>query len=199
MCPWQEDFYVYFLSHRHAILSRGTQRNRQKLSECSNPLEIILFLVVSAIRPSQTFSSDSRDLAISPSRTYLTLGRIYPTSRIYLDSIGFQRLGNLLRSNISDLSDLSEPHRVPVTCHSTLIRYIWAPSDISDPAESEPIWILHRTYPIEVGYIWCSDTSNGNKFMRAINRPPLPICFGWPLHQLKKLILFTFWAPPSHC
>jgi hypothetical protein len=104
-----------------------------------------------------------------------------------------------LSCHISDLPDLSEPHRVPVTCHSTLIRYIRAPSDISDPAESEPIWILHRTYPIEVGYIWCSDTSNGNKFMGARNRPPLPICFGWPLHQLKKLILFTFWAPPSHC
>jgi hypothetical protein len=31
-----------------AILSRGTQRNCQKLSECSNPLEIILFPAVSA-------------------------------------------------------------------------------------------------------------------------------------------------------
>jgi hypothetical protein len=40
--------YLYlFFSHRHAILSRGTQRNRQKLSECSNPLKIILFPTVS--------------------------------------------------------------------------------------------------------------------------------------------------------
>jgi hypothetical protein len=41
-------WYLYlFLSHRHAILPRGTQWNIQKLSECSNPMEIILFPVVS--------------------------------------------------------------------------------------------------------------------------------------------------------
>jgi hypothetical protein len=41
-------FLCLFLSHRHDVLSRGTQRNRRKLSECSNPLKIILFPVVSA-------------------------------------------------------------------------------------------------------------------------------------------------------
>jgi hypothetical protein len=34
--------YLYlFLSHRHAVLSRGTQWNHRKLSKCSNSLEII--------------------------------------------------------------------------------------------------------------------------------------------------------------
>jgi hypothetical protein len=81
-----------FLSHRHVILSRGTQWNRQKLSECSNPMEIILFPVVSAwsdIRPRWTFSSDSRDIAASPGWTYPTPSRIYMTSRIYPASFEF--------------------------------------------------------------------------------------------------------------
>jgi hypothetical protein len=47
--PVTRSYLYLFLSHRHAVLSRGTQRNRRKLSECSNPLQNILFPVVSAI------------------------------------------------------------------------------------------------------------------------------------------------------
>jgi hypothetical protein len=114
--------YLYlFLSHRHVVLSRGTQRNRPKLSECLIPLQILYSL---------------------PS----LFGQIYPTTSDFF--IGFQRLGShprsgisnprsdisglhlvpeswqLPRSNISgprsdisNLLDLSEPRRVPVLCH----------------------------------------------------------------------------------
>jgi hypothetical protein len=129
-------YLYFFLSHRHAILSRGTQRNRQKLSECWNPFHII-------------YSMSS------------LFGRIYSTTLDFF--IGFQRLGSqpmsdicdqldLLglhwvlepwqlprsdiskpSSDISDLPDLSEPHRVPVLCHN-----LW--SYISES---------HRIYPTQ--------------------------------------------------
>jgi hypothetical protein len=48
-CAHDKKLFIFiFLSHRHAVLSRGTQRNRRKLSECSNPLENIILSVVSA-------------------------------------------------------------------------------------------------------------------------------------------------------
>jgi hypothetical protein len=66
------------------------------------------------------------------------LGRIYSTK---LDIfIGSQRSGSTARSDISDpRSDISDLHRVPVPCHPSLIGYIRAASDISDPAEFEPV------------------------------------------------------------
>jgi hypothetical protein len=132
--------YLYlFLSHRHAVLSRGTQRNRQKLSECSNSLQNILFPIMSAWRPSQTFSSGHRAVVALPGWTYKTPGRIYLVSRIYSAPIGFQKPWQLLRSDISNPPDFFSLHRVPVPCHFSLIGYIRAPSDISNPAEFEPV------------------------------------------------------------
>jgi hypothetical protein len=90
--PVRRSYLYLLLSHRHAILSRGTQQNRQKLSECSNPLEIILF-------PTVSVSLDISDQVglfhrIPEARTYPTPGRIYLTSQIYLASIGFQSRGS---------------------------------------------------------------------------------------------------------
>jgi hypothetical protein len=46
--PMTRSFLYLFLSHSHVVLLRWTQQNRRNLAECSNPLEIILFFVVSA-------------------------------------------------------------------------------------------------------------------------------------------------------
>jgi hypothetical protein len=50
--------------------------------------------LVRYIRPSWTFSSDSRDLTAALGWTYLTQGQIYPTSRIYPVSIRLQSQGS---------------------------------------------------------------------------------------------------------
>jgi hypothetical protein len=50
--------------------------------------------LVGYIRRSRTFSSDSRGLAASPGRRYMTPGRIYLISRIYPAFIGFQSRGS---------------------------------------------------------------------------------------------------------
>jgi hypothetical protein len=46
--PMTRSYLYLFLSHRHVVLSRGTQWNRGKLSEYSNLLQILLFPPVSA-------------------------------------------------------------------------------------------------------------------------------------------------------
>jgi hypothetical protein len=38
--PVTRSYFYLFLSHRHVVLSRGTQQNRRKLSECSNLFQI---------------------------------------------------------------------------------------------------------------------------------------------------------------
>jgi hypothetical protein len=122
--PMTRSYLYLFLSHSHAVLLKGTQRNRRKLSECSKPLEIILFPTVSAWSTKSEFSSDFRGLVASAGRTYLTPSWIYLTIQIYPVLIEFQRLGSHPRSDISnpksdisDLPDLFEPRRVPVPCH----------------------------------------------------------------------------------
>jgi hypothetical protein len=59
---------------------------------------------------------------------------------------GVPEPGQLLWSDISDLRldifdppDLSSLHQVLVLCHLSLIGYIRAPSDISDPIEFKPV------------------------------------------------------------
>jgi hypothetical protein len=40
-------YFYLFLSHRHAVLSRGTERNHKKILECSNIFQISLSFAVS--------------------------------------------------------------------------------------------------------------------------------------------------------
>jgi hypothetical protein len=100
--PVTRSYFYLFLSHRHAVLSRGTQQNRRKLSECSNLLQISWFSIVSAW-------SDISDQVGHFHRVPeawqlchighiwpLTSGQIYLTRWIYLTTIGFQNCGNCL-------------------------------------------------------------------------------------------------------
>jgi hypothetical protein len=93
--------------------------------------------------------SGSSTVTVWHGRTYLTLSQICSVL------VGFQNGGKLSksdisdpRSNISNPPDLFDLHRVPKVLHPSLIRYIWAPADISDPTEFESVWISHRTYLI---------------------------------------------------
>jgi hypothetical protein len=97
-------YLFLFLSHRRAVLSRGTQQNCQKMLECSN-----------LPNPSVSLSSLS--------------GQIYPIrSNI---SIGFQNRGTASRSDISDpisdisdVSDMSSPRRVLELWQAVQVRHI---------------------------------------------------------------------------
>jgi hypothetical protein len=131
-CARDKKLFYLFLNHRHAVLSRGTQQNSQKILECSNLFLITLFSIVSTWSDNcigfQNHGSQDRSDMSGPHRV--------------------PEPWQLSKSNISDTPDLSGLHQVPVPCHPSLIRYIREASDISDPAEFEPVWISHRTYLI---------------------------------------------------
>jgi hypothetical protein len=81
-CAHDKKLYLFYLSHRHAILSRGTQWNRWW--KCQNAQNSKSFLLVLSM-----------------------LDRTYPTRSDI--SIGFQSLGISSRSDISDASGISGP------------------------------------------------------------------------------------------
>jgi hypothetical protein len=113
VCLWQEAIYIYFLSHRHVVLSRGSQWNRRKLSECSNPWKIFY-------SPLPTKS----DIFIG-SQKHGSTARSGISDQSDLSNLHWvPKLWQLPRLNISDpRSDISDPsdlfglHRVSIPCH----------------------------------------------------------------------------------
>jgi hypothetical protein len=146
--PVTRSYFYLFLSHRHVVLSRGTQRIRRKYLSAQTPSKSLYSLLC-------------------------LFSRIYPTN---LDiCIEFQNCGSQAKLDISDQLDLSDPrqvleswqlsrsdisdppdlfgiHRVPEPLHPSLIEYmrpswIWPslnlPSDISNLGQIYPmLWHL---------------------------------------------------------
>jgi hypothetical protein len=157
-CAHDKKLFLFILSQRPAVLSRGTQRNRRTLSECSNPLQISWFSIVSTwsdisdqvghfhwvpeawqlcqvrhIWPQVRYIRPTGYIrSSSGSRALVTKpGRTYLTHRIYPVFIGFQNRVT------SPWSDISEPHQIyPTQPNSSQfespIGHIWSRSDISD-------------------------------------------------------------------
>jgi hypothetical protein len=125
---------IYFLGHSYVVLSRRTQQNHQKISECSN-------------LPNLSVSLPS------------LFGRIYLTKSDI--SIGFQNHGTASRSDISDpisdisnQPDMSSPHRVPEPLQAARVRHI-RPIGFVRPSSGcrSIVPFLERIYPSHIGYI----------------------------------------------
>jgi hypothetical protein len=96
------------------------------LKHLANYLTPSCVCLVGYIRPSRTFSSDSRGLAASPGRTYprLDISDQPDLSDLHWVSEPWQLPWSDIsdpRSDISNIPDLSEPRRVRVPCHPPLI------------------------------------------------------------------------------
>jgi hypothetical protein len=132
--PVTRSYFYLFLSHMHAVLSRGAQWNHRKMSECSifpnlsihYHLCLVGYIHPGRISPlgSRTASrSDISDLisdisdvsnlsepGSGSSTVIIRPGRTYLTSRICLVPVGFQNYGRLSKSNTSDpKSDIFNP------------------------------------------------------------------------------------------
>jgi hypothetical protein len=95
--PVTRSYLYLFFSHRHVVLSRVTQQNRQKLSECSNPFQILYALpsLFGRIYPTKLdFFIKFQRLGSQPRSNISEPHQIYPTSWIYPASIGFQSHGS---------------------------------------------------------------------------------------------------------